>query len=73
MIRVKHFDTSDINAETAIHVFIEGTAEVNAFKDLIQRGAQTWADAPASMKTVADLITSKMQMQPYEKMSGEKK
>jgi hypothetical protein len=38
---------------------------VEVFKQLVQRGAQTWADAPADIKEFADLITTGKILQNY--------
>lgn len=73
MIRVKHFHPTHAEVEPGINVFIEGVSDVDGFKTLIQRGAQTWADAPAGIKRLADLVTNEMEMQDYASMSGEKK
>lgn len=35
------------------------------FQQLIQRGAQTWADAPPAMKELADLVTNGQVLQNY--------
>lgn len=69
MIRVNSFTT----IPDTMTVLIEGAESLEGFKALVQRGAQTWADAPAEIKTVADLITNGQEMQPYASMSGEKK
>lgn len=58
--------------ELTISVF-GSPALVAGVKELIQRGAQTWADAPAAVKGLADLVTSGQLMQDYENMTGEKK
>lgn len=54
----------------ALRITIWDLADINAFKTLIQRGAQTWADAPASIKEAADLITSGKIMQDYRTLPG---
>lgn len=35
------------------------------FQQLIQRGAQTWADGPPAMKELADLVTNGQVLQNY--------
>lgn len=40
-----------------IHLAIYGDSR-EAFKELIQRGANLWPDAPPEIKELADLITS---------------
>lgn len=47
--------------------------DLPAFQQLVQRGAQTWADAPAEIKRVADVITNGEAMQDYHNLSGENK
>ena len=68
MIRIRHFAE-----EASMSIFIEGKESIERFQELIQRGAGTWADATAEIKTAADLITSGVEMQPYSQMSSEKK
>lgn len=36
-----------------------------AFQQLIQRGAQTWSDAPPAMKELADMVTNGQVLQNY--------
>lgn len=36
-----------------------------AFRELIQRGANLWPDAPPEIKQLADLVTSGQVMQDY--------
>lgn len=38
---------------------------IPAFKELIQRGANLWPDAPAEIKEFADLITNGQILQDY--------
>lgn len=51
---------------SSMSLFIEGAAEVAAFKELVQRGSNIAPDAPASMKILADLVTNGKVMQDYE-------
>lgn len=39
---------------------------IEPFKQLIQRGANLWPDAPAEIKEFADLITTGKVMQDYK-------
>lgn len=70
MIRVKHFNLSE---GPAITVMIEGTDSCRAFVDLIQRGSNLWDQASAEMKTLADLVTNKQEMQPYASITVKNK
>lgn len=67
------YATSDDRQATSMTLFIDGADSLKAFRELVQRGANLWPDAPAEMKEAADLITNGMVMQPYSKMSGERK
>jgi hypothetical protein len=57
----------------ALSIFVDGVESVQRFQELIQRGAQTFADASAEIKICADEITNGKAMQDYSNMSGEKK
>jgi hypothetical protein len=69
-IQVKHFKIHEVNdageekTTPGISVFVEGDT-VKAFQELIQKGANLWDQAPAEIKTLADLITNGKEMQPY--------
>jgi hypothetical protein len=52
------------------HITIAGD-DVSNFKDLVQRGANLWPDAPASIKEFADKVTNGTVLQDYK--SQEKK
>lgn len=40
-----------------IVIIIDQSEDLDSFKKLIQRGANLWPDAPASIKGFADIIT----------------
>lgn len=40
--------------------------DLSHFRELIQRGANLWPDAPPTMKELADLITTGQIMQDYK-------
>ena len=46
------------------------SADLAGFKELIQRGANLWPDAPASIKEFADLVTSGTIRQDYYKQTN---
>jgi len=46
-------------------IHINNAEDYKNFQELIQRGANLWPDAPASIKRLADLITSGKIMQEY--------
>jgi hypothetical protein len=45
-------------------IFISDNSE-QAFKELVQRGANLWPDAPPEIKSFADLITNGEVLQDY--------
>jgi hypothetical protein len=49
-----------------VTICIAGTESIEAFKQLVQRGANLWPDAPASIKGFADLVTTGTIMQDYK-------
>lgn len=44
--------------------------DLAAFKELIQRGANLWPDAPPAIKHFADIITNGEVLQDYERQAG---
>ena len=68
--RVKHFAIQDT---PSITLMIDGKDDCEFFKELVQRGANLWDQAPASMKTLADLVTSGKEMQAYERITTQNK
>lgn len=67
MIRIRHFQTGE--AGPCITLFIEGTQSCKDFKQLVQNGANLWDQSPPEMKTLADLVTSGKEMQPYASLT----
>lgn len=51
--------------ETAIVVFALGEKSIASFRELVQRGANLWPDAPAEIKEFADIITNGKVQQQY--------
>jgi acylphosphatase len=49
----------------AISIFVEGTKDVAAFKQMVQRGTNLYPDTPGSIKLAADLITLGAAQQDY--------
>jgi hypothetical protein len=54
-----------IQNEDLIDIIVSSPQSISAFKELIQRGANLWPDAPAEIKEFADLITSGQILQDY--------
>ena len=46
-------------------IILDSEKSISRFKELIQRGANLWPDAPAEIKEFADLITSGQILQDY--------
>jgi hypothetical protein len=46
-------------------IVIDSPQSIARFKELVQRGANLWPDAPAEIKETADLITSGQILQDY--------
>lgn len=63
------YHESKLTGFTQVLIFDEIGREY--FKELVQRGANLWPDAPASIKEFADLVTSGSVLQDYK--SQEKK
>ena len=57
------------SSDGTLTVCLDNTVE-DAFKELIQRGANLWPDAPWQIKELADLITSGQVMQNYQKQEA---
>ena len=53
-----------IDNGSSIRVYVNAMEE-KAFRELVQRGANLWPDAPPSMKQFADLITNGKVLQDY--------
>jgi len=62
----------EVGADACIALTIYGPANVQQFKELIQRGSNTGADLSASMKELADLVTSGKIMQDYSQFTPSK-
>lgn len=56
------------NLKTGIAVIVDDATDLVAFKELIQRGANLWPDAPPAIKSLADMVTNGKEMQPYFQM-----
>jgi hypothetical protein len=54
-----------IQDEDLIDIVVTSPESIAAFKELIQRGANLWPDAPAEIKEFADLITNGQILQDY--------
>ncbi len=63
-VTVKHYPKLNTLPESFV-LLIHGDAEVAAFKQLVQRGSNCWDTAPASIKELADLVTTGQVMQNY--------
>lgn len=50
-------------------IVIDGPKALAAFKELVQRGANLWPDAPPEIKTFADEVTNGRILQDYESQS----
>jgi len=59
-------DSSDLTV--GFTIVIDNHTDMKAFKELVQRGANLWPDAPASIKSFADLVTVGKEQQPYKEM-----
>lgn len=71
MIKYRHFPADpSIEAEEVITLYINGDESVEQFKRLIQHGANLNPNISDEMKTLADLVTTGKQQQPYESTSG---
>jgi hypothetical protein len=46
-------------------IIIDSAQSIARFKELVQRGANLWPDAPAEIKEAADLITNGTILQDY--------
>ena len=57
----------------SISIDIFGKDSVKSFKELIQRGANLWPDAPPEIKELADLVTNGKILQDYHGQDTSKK
>jgi hypothetical protein len=64
-IHVQDFQSVEASRETVV-LSIHGSASINSFKELVQRGANLWPDAPAEIKEFADLVTTGQVLQDYK-------
>lgn len=46
-------------------IVLDSAQSIARFKELVQRGANLWPDAPAEIKEAADLITNGTILQDY--------
>lgn len=61
----KNFGSSTmVDTGTSLRIYIN-QSDVSAFRELIQRGANLWPDAPPAMKQFADLVTTGHILQDY--------
>lgn len=67
---VTHINTEEYNT---IILHIHGEKSLASFKELIQRGANLWPDAPAEIKELADLVTNGTILQDYRGQDTSKK
>lgn len=65
MISVHEHNKNDTVFPPLLYVTVDGK-DVKHFKELVQRGANLWPDAPASIKTLADLVTTGKVLQDYK-------
>ena len=52
-------------------IIVDSVEDVEAFKQLVQRAAMTWTDAPVCIKEFADEITNGKHMQNYRFLANE--
>ena len=64
--------TRTLEPTKALEIKIEEES-LGSFKKLIQRGANLWPDAPASIKEFADVITNGRILQDYKSQDSSKK
>lgn len=56
---------------SSFSITVTGDADIAAFKQLIQRGANLWPDAPPEIKEFADLVTTGQVQQNYRAQVGQ--
>jgi hypothetical protein len=61
----KLYDKADRPPKIVTSLILITEESEPAFKELIQRGANLWPDAPAEIKEFADLITNGQILQDY--------
>lgn len=66
MINVKVYRRLPHVTEDSMSILIEGNDSVAEFRKLIQQGANLNPHLSPEMKTLADLVTTGTQQQPYE-------
>lgn len=59
---IEYFPSKTDRGHDTIFISVESKA---AFKELVQRGANIWPDAPAEIKILADLVTNGTVFQDY--------
>lgn len=57
--------TDDDSETIGFVIIVDEPIDMVGFKELVQRGSNLWPDAPASIKSFADLVTNGREMQPY--------
>lgn len=60
-----HRLTDDDSDTIGFVLVVDDAVDMVGFKELVQRGSNLWPDAPASIKSFADMITNGREMQPY--------
>lgn len=63
--RFEIFDHFQLNGDHSSKDLVIPIPLWSDFQKLIQRGAQTWADAPPGIKELADLVTNGTVLQNY--------
>lgn len=66
MITVHRLEHDEVGT-LGFTIVIDQHEDMQAFKQLVQRGANLWPDAPAAIKEFADLITNGQILQEYSK------
>jgi len=63
-IKLKTVIEDGVGTEAKV-VWIDAADDYISFQELVQRGANLWPNAPASIKELADMVTSGKVMQQY--------
>lgn len=62
--------TDDDSDTIGFVIIVDDSIDMVSFRELVQRGANLWPDAPASIKSFADFITNGKEMQPYASLTS---
>jgi hypothetical protein len=60
--------TDDDSDTIGFVIIVDDAVDMVGFKELVQRGANLWPDAPASIKSFADIVTNGQVMQDYNNL-----